>query len=208
MKKFLFVLLAAAGSILANRADAQQSKIGVFDIDIMVQAMPGYRAVDSMLTIYEQDSLRQEYDIYVSQYNRLDSIYKADSAAKKPATVLDYSRNERSKFASNIIYWQQISQQKTEAKRQQLAAGLYDQVLNAYSKVLKANSYLVVLKPGAYEVGSNVDNVFEKVARELKITLPEQLRSGPAAGEAEPPASAQPKQGGTNRAPAARPKKP
>jgi hypothetical protein len=64
MKKVLFVLLAVAGSVFANNADAQ-GKVGVFDIDIMVQAMPGYRAVDSMLQIYEQDSLRADYDFAV-----------------------------------------------------------------------------------------------------------------------------------------------
>jgi len=190
MKKVLFVLLAVAGSIFANTADAQ-SKVGVFDIDIMVQAMPGYRAVDSMLAIYEQDSLRADYDFAVREYNRLDSTYKADSAAKKAASVLNYIKDQRTQFASTIIYWQQISQQKGEAKRQQLAAGLYDKVLGAYQKVLQTNNYLVVLKPGAYELGSRVENVFEKVAAELKITLPDQLRSqGPPEGQS---GAAQPK---------------
>jgi Skp family chaperone for outer membrane proteins len=183
MKKVLFVMLAFAGTfIAANDANAQAGgKIGVFDIDIMVQAMPGYRTVDSMLQLYQQDSLRSEYDFAVKEYNRLDSNYKADSAAKKSATVLNYQKDQRSQVATTIVYWQQISQQKTEQKRQELAAPMYEKVLGAYSKVLQANNYLVVLKPGAYEMGSKVENVFEKVAKELKITLPDQLRSqGPA----------------------------
>ncbi|HEX8356769.1 MAG TPA: hypothetical protein VF610_05135, partial [Segetibacter sp.] len=55
-------------------------------------------------------------------------------------------------------------------------------------KVLRENNYLVVLKPEAIEFfGSNrVDNIFEKVAKELKITLPQELRSSQAA---EQPAS-------------------
>jgi Skp family chaperone for outer membrane proteins len=201
MKKVLFVLLAAAGSIFANNADAQ-GKVGVFDIDIMVQAMPGYRAVDSMLQIYEQDSLRADYDFAVKEYNRLDSTYKADSAAKKAPSVLNYIKDQRTQFASTIIYWQQISQQKGEAKRQQLAAGLYDRVLGAYQKVLQSNNYLVVLKPGAYELGSRVENVFEKVAAELKITLPEQLRSQGPAPDGQ---SAAPSRGGAARPAPGRP---
>ena len=54
---------------------------------------------------------------------------------------------------------------------------MYEKVLGAYSKVLQSNNYLVVLKPGAYEMGSKVENVFEKVAKELKINLPDQLKS-------------------------------
>lgn len=173
-------MLAFAGTFLAaNTANAQAgaAKVGVFDVDIMVRAMPGYRNVDSLVGIYEQDSLRGEYEFAVKEYNRLDSTYKADSAAKKATSVLKYQQDQRSQLATTIIYWQQISQQKTEQKRQELAAPLYEKVLGAYSKVLQANNYLVVLKPGAYEMGSKVENVFEKVFRELKVPVPEQLRS-------------------------------
>ncbi len=199
MKKVLFVLLAVAGSVFASKADAQQSKVGVFDIDIMVQAMPGYRGIDSLLQLYQRDSLTADYDFAVKEYNRLDSTYKSDSAAKKAASVLNYIKGQRTEFASTIIYWQQISQQKGDAKRQELSGPLYQRILPAYEKVLKANNYLVVLKPGSYEIGSNVDNVFEKVARELKITLPEQLRSQGPAPAAQSPSGAGGQQPAGNR---------
>ncbi|WP_207491976.1 OmpH family outer membrane protein [Aridibaculum aurantiacum] len=190
MKKVLFVMLAFAGTMFAaNNAGAQTAKIGVFDVDMMVQVMPGYRAVDSLVSLYEQDSLRGDYDFAVREYNRTDSTYKADSAAGKPASVLNYIKDQRTQFATTLIYWQQIAQQRSEGKRQELAAPMYEKVLTAYDKVLKANNYLVVLKPGAYEMGSKVENVFEKVARELKVNLPEQLRSPGAADEPAPAAS-------------------
>ena len=187
MKKIVMVLIAISSICLANNNAAAQGalKIGVFDVDIMVQAMPGYRAVDSMLNIYEQDSLRGEYEFAVKEYNRLDSTYKSDSAAKKASSVLNYQKDQRSQIATTIIYWQQISQQKTEQKRQQLAGSLYEKVLTSYSKVLSANNYLVILKPGAFEMGSKVENIFEKVAKELKINLPDQLRSQGADAESE-----------------------
>lgn len=192
MKKVLLVtLVLMAGVFAAADVNAQTTpKIGVFDVDIMVQAMPGYGKVDSALNAYEQDSLRGEYEFAVQEYNRLDSTYKADSAAGKNAGVLKYQQDQRSQFATTIIYWQQIAQQKVEQKRQILAGPLYENVLGAYSKVLQNNNYLVVLKPGSYEMGSKVENVFEKVAKELKITLPEQLRTqGPPQEEAAAPRS-------------------
>ncbi len=188
MKKVLFVFLAVAGSVFAgSKASAQ--KIGVFDLDIMVQAMPTYRNVDSLVQIYERDSLALEYDFNLKEYNRLDSSYKRDSAEKKPAAVLDYVKNQKNQMAANIIYWQQISQQKSQAKRQMLANPLYERVVAAYGKVLQANNYLIVLKPDAIEfMGSNkVENVFEKVAKQLGIVLPEQLRSGSAEASEEKP---------------------
>jgi Skp family chaperone for outer membrane proteins len=185
MKKVLFVMLAFAGMMFtANNANAQTARIGVFDVDVMVQAMPGYRGtVDSMVALYEQDSLRSEYDFAVKEYNRLDSTYKADSTKKAANSVLDYVKNQRTQIGYKLVYWQQYSQQMSEGKRQQLAGPMYEKVLAAYSKVLQANNYLVVLKPGAYEMGSKVENVFEKVAKELKIPLPEQLRSQQGGGE-------------------------
>jgi Skp family chaperone for outer membrane proteins len=187
MKKILFsVFVLTAVSFLTEKVQAQQVKIGVFDLDIMVQAMPGYANVDSLLQIYQRDSLAAEYDVYMSEYQRLDSTYKADSAlvaqGKKSKALLDYTTNERQKMAMNVAYWQQIAQNKYENKRGQLAQPLYEQVYNAYKKVLGQKKYALVLKPGAYEPGNprdnlfQVDNLFISVAKELKLTsLPQEL---------------------------------
>jgi hypothetical protein len=64
----------------SENTKAQSLKVGVFDIDLMVQAMPGYRAVDSLVQIYEADSLAVELQYYQMEFQRLDSIYKTDSA--------------------------------------------------------------------------------------------------------------------------------
>jgi hypothetical protein len=61
-------------------ARSQTPKIGVFDIGIMVQAMPGYHFVDSLMEIYDRDSLGALRNYYESEYQRLDSTYKSDSA--------------------------------------------------------------------------------------------------------------------------------
>ena len=83
----------------------------------MVQALPEYRNVDSLTANYEQDTLAAQYQEYQSEYQRLDSTFKADSAAKRPQSVLDYSNNLRQQMAFNLIYWQQISQQKSNQYR-------------------------------------------------------------------------------------------
>src|SRR5437763_10273089 len=141
MKKvFSLVFILTAVFFMGNKVQAQQVKIGVFDIDIMVQAMPGYANVDSLLQLYQRDSLTAEYDVYMSEYQRLDSTYKTDSAlvaqGKKSKALLDYTTTERQKMGMNIAYWQQISQQKEDNKRAQLAQPLYQQVAAAYKKVL------------------------------------------------------------------------
>ncbi|HXL57535.1 MAG TPA: hypothetical protein VN958_14825, partial [Chitinophagaceae bacterium] len=79
MKKVFFSVLVLTAVLFAGETvHAQQMKIGVFDIDVMVQVMPDYRNVDSLLQIYQNDSLNAEYEVYTNEYKRLDSTYKAD----------------------------------------------------------------------------------------------------------------------------------
>lgn len=186
MKKAFLVVLVIAGALMTADVNAQQMKIGVFDLDLMVQAMPKYRAVDSMLQRYERDSLANEYEFYNTEYKRLDSTYKADSAAGKSKTVLDLMQQQRQQVALNIVYWQQIAQNKTEQKRAVLAQPLYEQVANAYKKVLDARKYTLILKPNTFELGSQIENIFPYVARELKIQLPAELGGGQPIEDDEP----------------------
>jgi Skp family chaperone for outer membrane proteins len=188
MKKVLHsIFMLTALFFGTEKVNAQtQLKIGVFDIDMMVQSMPGYKVVDSLLQIYNTDSLGAEYTIYQSEYSRLDSTFKADSAAGKSASILDYTSNQRKQIGMNLVYWQQIAQRKLDNKRGMLAQSLYAQVADAYKKVLDARKYNLVLKPNTYELGSQVENVFLFVARELKVQLPAELGGGQPLPEEKP----------------------
>ena len=94
MKKILsFAFIFTALLLLSVNARSQTLKIGVFDVDVMVQAMPGYHIVDSLMQIFDRDSLGSLREYYESEYQRLDSTYKADSAqvaaGKKSKAILD-----------------------------------------------------------------------------------------------------------------------
>jgi Skp family chaperone for outer membrane proteins len=203
MKKFLLLsVFLSSAMLITHQATAQQVRVGVFDIDIMVQAMPTYyRQVDSMVQVYERDSLATEYEIYQSEYQRLDSTYKIDSAlvatGKKSKQALDYTETERKKMMLNIVYWNQIAQNKSTSKRNQLAQPLYTQVVDAYKKVLARKKYTIVLKPQTYEFGFRIENIFISVAKELKLQgLPQQLLTlgdDPDAPQTAAPAGNKPK---------------
>jgi len=181
MKKILsFAFSFAALLFLSVNARSQTLKIGVFDIDVMVQAMPAYHNVDSLMQIFDRDSLGSLREYYESEYKRLDSTYKSDSAlvatGKKSKPILDMVYADRQKAMINIVYWQQIAQNKSNEKRSVLSQDLYSLVVNAYKKVLARKKYTLVLKPQTYEGGFRIDNVFIAVARELKLTeLPQNL---------------------------------
>src|SRR5438093_806034 len=108
MKKIFFSILTLASVLFAGeKVRAQQIKIGVFDIDAMVMyGMPQYHNVDSLLQIYQRDSLNAQYEVYQNEYQRLDSTFKADSLlvvqGKKSKALLDYTEGERKKMVTNL----------------------------------------------------------------------------------------------------------
>lgn len=181
MKKVLLAVFSLVVFMFAGQnIKAQTLKIGVFDIDLMVQAMPQYHIVDSLMQIYNDDSLGSERQINEMEFHRLDSTYKVDSAlfaqGKKTKALFDFTTEERRKVGLNLVYWQQIAQNKSNNKRGQYAQPLYEMVINAYKKILDKKKYTLILKPNTYEAGFDIDNVFLSVARELKLTeLPQQL---------------------------------
>jgi Skp family chaperone for outer membrane proteins len=206
MKKiFSFVFIFAALFFMSENARSQTLKVGVFDIDLMVQAMPSYRNVDSLMQIYDRDSLAVLRDYYTSEYQRLDSTYKSDSvqvaSGKKSKAILDMISGDRQKAMINVIYFQQIAQNKSNQKRSSLSQDLYNSVVNAYKKVLVRKKYTLVLKPQTYEGGFKIDNIFIAVARELKLTeLPQNLLflgddpdPKPQTSTQKPPTTAKPK---------------
>ena len=180
MKKAIFFFALIVSLLISANVKSQTLKIGVFDLDIMVQTMPGYRAVDSVMQIFDRDSMGALRAYNEAEYQRLDSTYKADSAqvatGKKSKAILDMVGADRQKAIINVLYFQQIAQNKSNEKRAVLSQGLYTQVVNSYKKVLARKKYTLVLKPQTYEAGFPIDNIFIAVARDLKLTeLPQDL---------------------------------
>ena len=181
MKKVLLSVLVLTGLFFSTavvQAQTTPMKVGVFDLDLMVQNMPGYRAVDSLVKQYEVDSLGAEYEIYQSEYHRLDSTYKSDSTRGVSKALLDYTFGQKQQMAFNLVYWQQIAQNKSDAKRGQLAQPMYEKVVVAYKKILDTKKYTLILKPQSYEMGTQLDNIFQLVAKELNVPLPPELGGG------------------------------
>ncbi len=183
MKKIVCsIAIAVALMFTVNTASAQTTnKYGVFDFEVMVQAMPQYPALDSIVKKYEIDSLGAERDFLISEFKRLDSTYRKDSTDSKPKNVLDMIAQQRGQVYFQLAYWKQISENKSEQKRGQLSQPLFEAIAKSYNKILLQKKYDLVLKPAAVELvgsGSKVDNIFALVAKDLKIPLPEELGGG------------------------------
>lgn len=201
MKK---VLLAAACitalCFTVKNANAQTTiKVGLFDIDLMVRALPEYRNVDSLTQMYERDSLGSQYAVFQSEYHRLDSTLKADTLKGVAKSIMDYNNQQKQQIAYQLAYFQQIAQNASDNYRSGLASPLYQKVLAAYKKVLAVKKYNVILKPESYEIGADVENIFPLVAKEMNITLPPGLMIDPNQALKDNGTGAAPPKANTNK---------
>lgn len=198
MKKALLGLIAIVGmTFMAISANAQASfKIGVFDAEGMIQYLPEYRNVDSLLQIYQRDSIGGQRDFIESEYHRLDSTYKADSVAKKPAARVQALKDQRDQIVYQLMNWQQIAQRASQGKYVQLAQPLYQKVTKALQSVATAQHVALVIKPDAIEPAftpnaSYVVDLSIPVAKALGIKVNDDPQQGgggaaPAGGGATP----------------------
>jgi len=151
-----------------------QTKFGYIRVDDVVALMPGTAKVDSLLQLYQRDTVQPEYESVVEQYKFNDSLYR--DSTKTPASV----RAEIGKKLPNLIYqiqnWQQISQQAMEDKQTRLLQPIYAEVYAAIKAVAKEKGYTHVLNKEAFLVAPEGDDMIVAVATKLKLKLPPQLQ--------------------------------
>ncbi len=176
MKKILVVCVALTISLVfSNSTKAQQLKIGVFDEESVLGLFPDIQKVQTALDQYQQDSLRGEYEYTVSEFKRLDSTFKKDSATMAPSVKALMQRDITANY-SKIANWQQYSQKMLGDKQNQLLQPYLEKVYAAFQEIVAEQKYTWVLKKDACIIpGGLGDNISIKVAQKLKLPLPQQV---------------------------------
>ena len=174
MKK-LKVFVLAASLIIASNAMAQ-TKIGYIRIDDMVSLMPEIPRVDSLLKIFQTDSLAGEYSTLIQLYQFKDSVYR-DSIHKAPAAVRKQIEGELPGLIYQIQNWQTISQQAVENKQGELLQPVYKKVYDAIRAVAKEKGYTHVFSKDVFLVAPEGDDMLAAVAAKLKVKLPPQAQT-------------------------------
>lgn len=178
MKKLLFVCVAVAACILfTNTTKAQAVKIGYFDEQLALSLFPGIGKVDTLLSNFQNDSLRLEYEARVYEFNRADSIYKKDSATM-PAKARELAQKDLVQKRYLLINWQQYSQQLYEQKMEQLLNPYKQKMVDALRAVVTEQKYTLVLNVQAlyqYIQPPLLDNLSIRVAMKLKLPLTKEI---------------------------------
>ena len=203
MKKgFLFAAILLVALSFTKSASAQ-TKIGYFDDQSVIALFPGIQEkLDTVLKSYAQDTLQDEYNYTLKDYQVKDSIFKKDSAnlSKRPK-ALEMATSDLNKLKYKLINWQQYQQQAMQQKEETLLLPYRQKVAAALSEVVAENKYSLVLKAESlspYAQPSIADNLTIRVAMKLKLTLPKEVveafkaATGGAAPATAAPAKAAP----------------
>ena len=182
MKKgFLFAAVLLVAISFTNSASAQAPvKIGYFDEQSVIGLFPGIQEkLDTVLQSFAKDSLQEEYNYTLKDYQVKDSIYKKDSAdlAKRPK-ALELATTDLNRLKYKLINWQQYQQESMQQKQEQVLLPYRQKVAAALSEVVAENKYTLVLKADAlspYAQPSIADNLTIRVAMKLKLNLPKEV---------------------------------
>lgn len=177
MKKSLFVCMAFAAMLLFSNTTSAQQKIGYFDEQLTLSLFPGIGKVDTLLSSYQNDSLRLEYEARVYEFNRADSIYKKDSASM-PAKARELAQKDLAQKRYMLINWQQIGQQMYEQKMEQLLNPYKQRMFEALKQVITEQKYTYVLNSNSlspYAQPPLLDNLSIRVAMKLKLPLTKEI---------------------------------
>jgi len=206
MKKgFLFAAVLLVAILFTNNASAQSPvKIGYFDEQSVIGLFPGIQEkLDTVMQSYAKDSLQEEYNYTLKDFQVKDSIYKRDSAdlSKRPK-ALEMATSDLNRLKYKLINWQQYQQESMQQKQEQLLLPFRQKIYAALTEVIAENKYTWVLNASALSVyyqPSIADNISIRVAMKLKLPLPKEIEEAfrvatggapakPAAAPAKAPA--------------------
>jgi Skp family chaperone for outer membrane proteins len=195
MKKVLFAAILLVACAFSNSAIAQ-TKIGYFDDQSVIALFPGIQEkLDTILNSYAKDTLQDEYNYTLKDYQVKDSIYRRDSLdlSKRPK-ALQMATEDLNRLKYKLINWQQYQQQMMEQKQEGLLLPYKQKIAQALSEIVAEQKYNLVLKADAlspYAQPSIADNLTIRVALRLKLPVPKDIEEAfkAATGGAAKPAA-------------------
>ena len=170
------MLAVLVGLLIAGSGVNAQAKIGYIDAETVLYLMPEAAKIDSLVQLYQRDTVGKEFNSLMATYQFKDSIYR--DSLRVPATVREQTGKELAQLTQTLQNWQQIAQEATQNKQSQLLAPVMRKIQDAIQAVAKEKGYTYVLSRESIIVAPDADNMLQAVAKKLNITVPPQLLPG------------------------------
>ena len=170
MNKIKLLLVATIITLTAGTAMSQ--KTGYIRVDDVVALMPETTKLQGALETFQKDSLQPRFNYTLSEYQRKDSMVNGKDSLKTPAAARAKMREEMQQDLYELQNWQQISQQLSQNKQDQLLEPIYRKAIDAIQNVAKESGYTYVYTKDALLVAPPADDLLPLVAKKLNLTLP------------------------------------
>lgn len=179
MKRLLPVVLFTVMLCAIGSGSKAQNKIGYISLQELIVAMPEFKKAEADLADYGK-ALNEQLAEYRKNFDREDSLFKADSAKMTPATR-EVKRKNLNELAMKVYTFQQEAQQLLQKKENDLITPIQQKAVQTTQSVAKENGYAYILSKEQLIHFPSTDDVLPLVAKKLGLKL-----EAPAAAAAPP----------------------
>jgi outer membrane protein len=185
-KRFSLVIVALSLLLTTSKVSAQ-TKVGYISLQELIVAMPEFKKANEDMADY-QKALQQQANEYQESYQRLDSIFVADSAKWTSAQKQVKRRQLNESYLKSVNFSQQEAPQMMQKREQDLLAPIQQKAVQTTQAVAKENGYTYILSKEQLIAFPPGDDVLPLVAKKLNITI----GAPPPAGTAPPKTNTKP----------------
>lgn len=189
-KRFSFVIVALALLLTTGKVNAQV-KVGYISLQELIVAMPEFKKANEDMADY-QKAIQQQANEYQEAYQRLDSIFVADSAKWSSAQKQVKRKQLNEAYLKSVNFTNQEGPQMIQRREQELLAPIQEKAVTTTQAVAKENGYSYILSKEQLIAFPPGDDVLPLVAKKLNISL-----TKPAAPAGTTPATTAPKPAGS-----------
>lgn len=189
MQKSVSLVIVALGLLLSAGKVNAQGKIGYISLQELIVAMPEFKKANDDMADY-QKALQQQANEYQESYERLDSIFAADSTKWTTAQKQVKRRQLNEAYLKAVNFSQQEAPKMLQSREQELLAPIQQKAVTTTQAVAKENGITYVLSKEQLISFPPGDDILPLVAKKLNITLTKPDAAAPPAK----PATTAPKQ--------------
>ena len=168
MKKALISILMTI--LLASVGTYAQNKMAYVSVEEVVQLMPEYKKAMADMAQFDS-ALQINYAETVREFNRQDSLFKADST-KWSSAIRTANREKMKKLLIELQGFEQSYQQQMQQRQEELMTPVAQKANELVQEVAKAGGYTYVFRREALLVQPDADDLLPAVRRKLGVAAP------------------------------------
>jgi outer membrane protein len=168
-KRFSLVIVVMSLLLSAGKVNAQ-AKIGYISLQELIVAMPEFKKAQDEMGEY-QKAIQQQANEYQEAYERLDSIFVADSAKWTAAQKQVKRKQLNEAYLKAANFSQQEGPKMIQEREQTLLGPIQQKAVTTTQEVAKANGFTYVLSKEQLISFPDADDILPLVAKKLNISL-------------------------------------